>query len=346
MAVQTGDDAGCLGGLANTLGERKAKLVMFAPSNSAFEKFLRLNPGALDGLDIAKIKANLPAFLGHIELTDIDLCNVLLKHVAIGEKKVKRLSADELLVLGNITVADRSVFPISVGSGDVMINYEGEITQRDVFTVNGVIHYLDSVLVDAPPPPSDGAVTVFVTDRQFTGAFGGLDGTDAECQSLAGLAGLPGTFTAWLSDSTTSAIDRIPAGQYHLVDGTLVANDKADLTDGILKAPITVDQYGNTLTGGFAWTGTSPDGTGTGTNCGDWTNQGNSNSCGEVGNDQCADAGSIFNFDPAWTDVGIAQQCSSGQKLHCFGGGQHVSAVVNVGQGRRLTGFLTARNHS
>jgi hypothetical protein len=56
-------------------------------------------------------------------------------------------------------------------------------------------------------------------------------------------AGLSGIWTAWLSDENTDARDRIPDGQYQLLDETLVTNDKDDLTDGMLKATINLDEF-------------------------------------------------------------------------------------------------------
>ena len=53
---------------------------------------------------------------------------------------------------GEIGVLGLSLLPIAVGEVGPSINYEANITERDVFTVNGVLHYIDSVIVDAPPP--------------------------------------------------------------------------------------------------------------------------------------------------------------------------------------------------
>lgn len=116
-------------------------------------------------------------------------------------------------------------------------------------------------------------------------AFGGLAGADAKCQASADAASLGGTFMAWLSTSTTSAADRlVHAGvPYTRVDGTLIASDWADLTDGALSAsilttesglpvPIVFPEYGR------AWTGTNETGVtqtgcaggGFGCTCNDW----------------------------------------------------------------------------
>ena len=54
---------------------------------------------------------------------------------------------------------------------------------------------------------------VFVTSSKKTGDFGGLAGGDTECNSLASLAGLPGTYVAWLSTATVNASTRLGSAQ-------------------------------------------------------------------------------------------------------------------------------------
>jgi len=168
-----------------------------------------------------------------------------------------------------------------------------------------------TVYVDQEPPSGD-VVSVFVTQTRYQANLGGLAGADAICQATAVAAGLPGTdWTAWLSDSTENAIDRIPDGQYQLVDGTPVAADKADLTDGLLNAAINLSEFGNP-TSGFAWTGTQEDGTDTGNNCDDWT----VNSSGSGG-----DRGITDVRDGQWTKLNAEPaQCSERYRLYCFGG--------------------------
>jgi hypothetical protein len=91
-----------------------------------------------------------------------------------------------------------------------------------------------------------GPKRVFVTSKAFTGNLGGLAGADAICQSLAGDAGLAGAFKAWLSDSTVSAAQRLShtGSPYLLVDGTVVANDWADLVDGTIAHAIVLTEAG------------------------------------------------------------------------------------------------------
>ena len=133
---------------------------------------------------------------------------------------------------------------------------------------------------------------VFVTSsNHHTGNLGGLAGADAICQALAGAAALPGTFTAWLSTTTTSAASRLTHSTlpYRLVDGTLVASDWTDLTDGSLGVPIDETESGASNGSPFVWTNTSVNGNAQGYDCGGWTSSSQSN-LGEVGNANAANA--------------------------------------------------------
>ena len=86
--------------------------------------------------------------------------------------------------------------------------------------------------------------TVFVTSQVFTGDLGGLAGADAKCQAAAIAAELPGTYRAWLSSSTESTKDRLVHSSipYRLLDGTEIAGNWVDLTDGSLDAGINVSE--------------------------------------------------------------------------------------------------------
>ncbi len=116
---------------------------------------------------------------------------------------------------------------------------------------------------------------VFVTADPVTTDFGGALGADALCQAAADLAGLGGTWMAWVSDSTTSPAARFRRGSDDFVrlDGALLATSWSDLTDGALAAPIDVDEYGVAQGNHEVWTHTSTSGTALiGAPCDDWTN--------------------------------------------------------------------------
>ncbi len=115
--------------------------------------------------------------------------------------------------------------------------------------------------------------TVFLLPRVGPPAgLGGLAGADARCQDAADDAGLQGTYMAWLSVSAAaSAAGRFShdGGPFFLTDGTEIALDWGDLTDGTLAAPILVAADGMTYDPGsqpetFVITHTNIDGTGIG----------------------------------------------------------------------------------
>jgi len=78
---------------------------------------------------------------------------------------------------------------------------------------------------------------VFVTSTQYTGNLGGLTGADAACQTRANAAGLSGSFKAGLSNATESPSNRFTHsnGPYKMLNGTVIANNWADLVDGIVE---------------------------------------------------------------------------------------------------------------
>ncbi len=147
---------------------------------------------------------------------------------------------------------------------------------------------------------------VFVTSSGFTGNFGGLAGGDAKCQQHANAAKLGGTWRAWLSTASVDAKDRIPDAEYRLVDlATVVAASKADLLDGTLSAPITMDELG-ARRGSYVWTGSNNDGTSTGGNCNGWMSLAQNIGLGN-------------NVDATlWSSSGTIGACGNSLRLYCF----------------------------
>lgn len=88
---------------------------------------------------------------------------------------------------------------------------------------------------EADPSTNDPFLTVFATSKAFTGSIGGITKADAVCNSLAAAANLPGTFRAWLSDSTKSPAtdDAFTKSMmpHRMVDGTAVANSYAEMVN-------------------------------------------------------------------------------------------------------------------
>jgi len=153
------------------------------------------------------------------------------------------------------------------------------------------------------------ARVVFVTSGSHGGDLGGLDGADALCASEAAAAGLTGEFKAWLSTIDTPVSDRFVRSDvpYVRVDGTRIADDWADLTDGQIQAIINLDATA-TAQGGDVWTGTLSSGLSyTTSDCAGFTD-------GTIGTTGlCGTTQSINN----WTFRG-APTCNTQLRLFCF----------------------------
>ncbi len=124
--------------------------------------------------------------------------------------------------------------------------------------------------------PTVAAMRVFVSSTQYNGNLGGLSGGDTKCQTLANaVPALSGArFKAWLSDTSGSPSSRFAQspGSYKLVDGTVVANSWADLTDGTLAHAINLTESGSAPPGSFVWTDTQTSGALDSTgHCSNWT---------------------------------------------------------------------------
>ncbi|MBS1826471.1 MAG: DNRLRE domain-containing protein [Acidobacteria bacterium] len=164
-----------------------------------------------------------------------------------------------------------------------------------------------TVTANVPCP----AKTIFITNNLFNGNMGGLAGADALCQGEAAAAGLSGQYKAWLSTAQSSAAQRLGhwPGPYQLPNGTLVANNWADLTDGALSFPIQMAANGfNVGTPQTVWTGTDAPGASTGSDCGGWS-VGTNAASGTVGL-------YIFNNRPGWTNQS-SLVCNTSQRLYC-----------------------------
>ncbi len=148
-AVLVVDEAGALHfSLAEVLGNKKAEVVLFAPSNAAFEKLLGLDPGTLNGLTIDEVKSALPGLLPPGVGVDA-VAKILLKHVSLPKRaNIWTASENALLAKGSVEVADESVFAVGVGANGVQVNYETTIIKADIKARNGVIHFIDTVIVD------------------------------------------------------------------------------------------------------------------------------------------------------------------------------------------------------
>ena len=169
---------------------------------------------------------------------------------------------------------------------------------------------------------------VFVTSQSHNGDFGGLSGADSFCQGLAMTAGLSGTYKAWLSDNTGSPSTRFTQASvpYRLLDGTTIANDWTDLTDGTIQAPINLNEYGSPVSSSMVFSFTMVDGSagvfqsstsncyGDDCHCNNWTN-----SNGQGTPTPGSAVGQTNQTGDNWTDYSYYNGCGpTGQPIYCF----------------------------
>lgn len=164
-------------------------------------------------------------------------------------------------------------------------------------------------LAQAPPEWNCGKI-VFVTSSTSPANLGGVAGADAICGTRAAAAKIPGQFMAWISVPGVSPNSRFTraAIPYRLVDGTTIANNYADLTDGTLLHSINLDERGTLVSGAWVWTGTWESGVGTLYHCQSWTSAAS------------ADTGAIGNTDGVGRPWSAQYQdyCNGSYRLYCF----------------------------
>lgn len=148
-AVLVVDDADVLGfSLADLLDNRREEIVLLAPSNAAFEKLLGLDEGFLVGLEIAEVQAALPGALPP-GVGVGEVAAILLKHAAFPRRaNFRTASENALLRRGHIAVAYGDILPVGIGGSGVQVNYETTIIKANIPTSNGIIHFIDTVIVD------------------------------------------------------------------------------------------------------------------------------------------------------------------------------------------------------
>ena len=186
---------------------------------------------------------------------------------------------------------------------------------------------------------SDGPNLVFVTSMKIApGTLGGVAAADALCTSLAGTAGHPGRYVAWLSTSSVSAASRLgtTARGWVRADGRPFADTVVDIIQGVVWYPLRLTESG----GDVASSGAASDlmvATGTDTNgspsiytCSDYTNPGGSIQTGLADN------------APVGWDTGMGGACNVPMRLYCFGV-DHTSPVTLVPETTRHA-FVTVND--
>ena len=154
---------------------------------------------------------------------------------------------------------------------------------------------------------------VFVTSEAVPATLGSALLADANCQAVAASAGLGGTWMSWTSDITTSPAMRFTKSMlpYKLLDGTKIAHDWADLTNGNIEHGINMTETSEALsTQDNVWTGTKPDGKYSGVACDNWV----------ALNPATVDAGVgiVGATGTDWTASAAPAKCSLNARLYCF----------------------------
>lgn len=175
--------------------------------------------------------------------------------------------------------------------------------------------------------------TVFLTPQATYGDIGGLAGGDKMCNDAATSAGLPGTYVAWLSTSTTNAIDRVTGNgpwltpRYSSSGALEVFASHADLAAGTIENAITAppgepSMYAEPGT----WTGTTNRGLATGDDCDGWTTA-------SVGGEPVAQGTfgeftlEVLDWTKTWSQMatddpgnppGPPDSCNEPMRIYCF----------------------------
>lgn len=160
-----------------------------------------------------------------------------------------------------------------------------------------------------PTPAGPSPKRVFVTSTSYAGAIGSVKAADADCQAAAAAARLPGSFKAWISDSTTNAYDRTAdVGPWYTTRGELAFSQKSDLREGAPGTDL-VDERGNPPSADGVWSGTTTTGVASGNDCEGWTNA----SAGAT-----ASTGSALGADTSWGGDDTPATCDRTASLICF----------------------------
>lgn len=155
---------------------------------------------------------------------------------------------------------------------------------------------------------------VFVTSTSYNGSFPTVGVADSNCSTRAAVAGLSGSYKAWIassaSDDPESTFTRSTV-PYILPDGTKIADDWADLTDGTLDAGINKNEFGADASGVYVWSGVVSAGTYSATygTCSSWMSTSGSGDTGLSGQ---------VNSNWSFYNSGFGLACTNTYRLYCF----------------------------
>lgn len=208
-------------GLVDTL-KSEGPFTVFAPTDDAFAK---LPAGTVEAL-----------------LADIpQLTSILTYHVV-----PELLLSPKVLEMEKIATVNGKSLTVSMDMGKPMID-NAEIIITDVYTSNGVIHVIDSVLI-----PGKDIVETAIADGRFTTLVAAVQAAEL-VETLQG----EGPFTVFAP--TDDAFKKLPAGTveallkdiptlknillYHVVSGKVMAADVVKLTsaDSVLGKPLSIE---------------------------------------------------------------------------------------------------------
>ncbi len=151
----------------------------------------------------------------------------------------------------------------------------------------------------------------FVTASSHTGNLGGLAGADAICAQRAAAVNLPGTYRAWLSTPTISALSRLgSASGWIRTDGKPLVDTTADLAAGRMYHPLRFHERVGDVGAIEVHTATTANGTFNvgGTSCSDYTSAASASFRG-------GSSDGVSSVFTTW----FSGDCSETARLYCFG---------------------------
>jgi hypothetical protein len=220
------------------------------------------------------------------------------------------------------SVCGRASFGSWIWSFSSTLGYNGNLASTSsTWTDNGTGTCDTSkrfYCIQQPDDPVGAHKKVFVTKASYTGNLGGTAGADAKCQTAASNAGLSGTYMAWISAKTAASAPAMrfttkATVPYRLVDGTRIADDWTDLTDGSLLTGIILDEDGDVVSSEDVATNTTTAGAMKSSvadySCNGWT----------YGNGDLYDwhHGTIGAIGSDWSDMSTNSFCDWGSRLIC-----------------------------